>query len=67
MASPIGLQFSVEIEILVSSRNKKHRDWNATGAFDLKHPTADDIKLMAHKAQEANITLEKFKKLYGYK
>lgn len=39
----------------------------APGAFDLKDASATDLKVMAHKAQEANITLEKFKKLYGYK
>lgn len=37
------------------------------GEYDLKAVTAEDILAMRLKAQEQNITLEKFKLLYGYK
>lgn len=30
MASPIGLQFGVEVELLAGSRTKQHMDWHAT-------------------------------------
>jgi len=38
----------------------------APGAYDLKAITAEDLEKMMRKALEANITLEKFKKLFGY-
>lgn len=37
------------------------------GAYDLKAITTPDLERMQQKALEANITLAKFKKLFGYK
>jgi hypothetical protein len=39
----------------------------APGAYDLKSLTQDDFEKMRRKATEMNITLTKFKKLFGYK
>ena len=39
----------------------------APGAYDLKSLTQDDFEKMRRKAAEMNVTLTKFKKLFGYK
>lgn len=39
----------------------------APGAYNIMALTQQDFEMMRRKAAEANITIEKFKKLYGYK
>ena len=56
----------------VSDRSLLHNLFNgktqlAPGAYDLKSTTQDDLEKMRRKATEMNITLAKFKKLFGYK